>query len=377
MKKILHITPDLNFAINFVKPICLEQNKLGADVTIITTKTFYSSKLDKNYNSSYYYDVKFKIISLNIRLRKLEFGLIKSYVKYIGMLKNGKYDTIIFHTTLDTTFPILIAKIFSSARRIYFNHGVPSLGYKGFTKFVLEYAEKINMVLADKIYTISASMREALMRIEPNTLPCLIQPGSACGINLITKDFNDLIKFRADAKFRLGFDSNTNIAIYVGRFVKRKGVFDVIEAWKSLEYSATHLLLLVGPEENDLIKNGIELSNNIIALGYIENVIDYYLSSDILCVPSYHEGLGYTYLESASAGCVSICSDIPGPTDFIDNNISGLTVKPGSITDIANSIKYLFLNPNDKLRMSKRAFQSVLAYNQEIIAPKVANEFTN
>ena len=48
--KILHITPDINFAINFVKPICIEQNKLGFDVTIISTQAFYSPTNDNDFS---------------------------------------------------------------------------------------------------------------------------------------------------------------------------------------------------------------------------------------------------------------------------------------------------------------------------------------
>jgi hypothetical protein len=376
--KILHITPDINFAINFVKPICLEQTKLGFDVTIISTKAFYSPTKDDDLSKLLSNDAEQIIVkSLNLRIRKLHISLLTSYIKFIRMLKLNNYDIIVFHTTLDTTLPIILSKIFSDSKRIYFNHGVPSLGYKGLTKYILEVVEKLNIAFSHSVFTIGPSMKEALNKISPKVLPHFVPPGSACGISLITEDYDDLKQERIRARERLGYPSDLKIILYVGRPVKRKGLFDVLDSWNGLNLDKNHLLLMAGPNEKDFKNKNITLSSNTKPLGYISNMVDYYLSADILCMPSYHEGLGYTYLEAASAGCVSICSDIPGPTDFIVNDITGLTVKAGSSEQIGNSIAYLISNPSDKMRLSKEAFKSVLKYNRKFIASEVAIALVN
>lgn len=367
--KILHITPEINFALNFVKPICDEQLKLGFEVTIITTQAYYSPS--KDYNYSYLLKSKsgkLKIEFLNLRLRKLQLSLISSYVSFVKMLSYKDYDIIIFHTTLDSTFPLIFAKLFSKAKRIYFNHGVPSLGYKGLIKYVLEIIEKANVNFSDSVFTIGPSMKDALITISPKSQPHLVYPGSACGIKLLTDHYEELKELRIIARKKLGFEPKLKIVLYVGRPVKRKGIFDLIDSWKSLDYNNDYLLLMAGPRQEDFNDN-INLPSNIKLLGYISNVEDYYLSADILCMPSYHEGLGYTYLEAAAAGCVSICSNIPGPTDFIKNNLTGIAVEKGSIKEISLAIQQLLHNKELNYKISKNAFELVLKYDTKKIAP--------
>lgn len=370
--RVLHITPDFNFAVNFVKPVCLEQIKMNMQVTVISTTAFYSIKQDqKVFFSMFENDIpKLKLKLLNLRLRKFETSLLKSYVEYIKMLRQDSYDVIILHTTIDTLLPLILARLFSNAKNIYFNHGVPSLGYTGIRKWILNGIEKINTSIATQVFTIGPSMSNALTHINKHSNPVFVSPGSACGINLIADNYDEILKMRKAARIKLNIAVGKKVVIFVGRPVKRKGIFELIEAWGELGHSENYTLLLAGPTINDL--KDITYTNNIMPLGYITNMVDYYLVSDMLCVPSYHEGLGYTYLEAAAAGCVPICSDIPGPTDFVINDVTGLTVRPGNVEDIRKSLNLLIGEDLKRFTLAKNAFESVLNFNQEIIAPAIA-----
>jgi len=131
-------------------------------------------------------------------------------------------------------------------------------------------------------------------------------------------------------------------------------------------------LLLVGPSgefgENNNEFNG----SNIYFLGYQADPTIFYLVADVLCIPSHHEGLGYCYLEAAAAGCVPICSDIEGPTDFVKNRFSGLTCKIKDAKSIRDCIGELLYDRDLRERLAFNAFQSAIAYDQEVIAPKVS-----
>ncbi|WP_374166361.1 glycosyltransferase [Arcticibacter sp. MXS-1] len=371
--KILHITPDFNFASKFVKPVCLEQVNMGHRVVVISTVAFYlnHSSAPSLFSSFCRDSSKLRLELLDLRVRQFPLRIISSYFRYVKFLRKESFDLIIFHTTIDTMLPLVFAKFFARANTVYFNHGVPSLGYTGALKSLLALIEKLNIRLADNVFTIGPGMSGALKKIVPSASPEFVAPGSACGVKLLTSDFSALQQLREGVKERLGFSEYRGVVIYVGRPVKRKGLFDLIRSWRVVNDKKEYCLLLVGPSTDDFKEKDLG-AWNIRAIGYVQDVRDYYLCADVLCVPSYHEGLGYTYLEAAAAGCVPISSNIPGPTDFIAEGVSGLTVIPGDINQIANSIRCLLENDTYRLTLSEGAFKKILCYDQNQIARGVA-----
>lgn len=351
----------------------MRQVESGNHVKVISTTAFYM-----NDDVAEKFALEFcegnshlELLILNLRLRKFEWGLVSSYGKFVKLLKNDHYDVIVFHTTLDTTLPLMLAGLFSSAKKIYFNHGVPALGYNGIIKVLLNFVEQINIQLSDRVFTVGRGMFEALQDISPKLKPVLIEPGSACGVDLITQDISVLQTLREEARHRLGFLKEDKIVIYVGRPVKRKGIFDLIRAWKLIEKTEKYRLILVGPETEDFDHSEFK-QHNITTTGYIKDVAQYYLCADVLCVPSYHEGLGYTYLEAATAGCMPISSDIVGPTDFVVAGETGLTVTPGNAEQLAGTLSDILVDDVERKRMSENAFYKVLNFDQRIVAEQVA-----
>jgi glycosyltransferase involved in cell wall biosynthesis len=97
----------------------------------------------------------------------------------------------------------------------------------------------------------------------------------------------------------------------------------------------------------------------------------------MLCVPSYHEGLGYTYLEAATFGCIPMCSDIPGPTDFVRDNETGVTVEPGNVESIIQRIVNLFANPELMRSISIQAFEEVKVFHRDTVTHNIAESISN
>lgn len=375
MRKILHVTPDFNFALNFVRPICIEQIKSKCHVTVISTMAYYTKSevnessllvdtFDKNISN-------LKLVILNLRFRNFNLRLVKSYFRYVKMIIDEQFDLIIFHTSIDSLLPMLISRIFSKrTKRVYFNHGLPSLGYSGFAMHVLRLVEKVNIRLSISTFTIGPSMANALLEINQDSKIIYNPPGSACGIELISNNYQYLKELRKATRLKHNISVDKKVVLYVGRPVKRKGIYDLLDAWNAFSEDNSYLLWLIGPNEKEL--SNISLPDNVMALGYLSDLKDFYLISDVLCVPSYHEGFGYTYLEAAACGCVPICSNIPGPTDFVTHNLTGLTVSPKSVFQIKNSIETLFMDSDKLNRLSCNAFEKSQQFDRKTIAPKIS-----
>lgn len=372
MRSVLHVTPDLNFAYNFVKPLCSEHISRGFKVTVISTDAYYvNSKASHDLIHLFEKEVEgLKLILLNLRFRIFRLSLFISYFNYIKLLRMTKFDVVICHTSVDSFFPVIFSRFFARGEVIYFNHGVPYLGYSGFFRFLLIFIEKSNLFFAHRSITVSLSMFQALNLLLVNKTVDFIEPGSACGLDILSTSYEEILVERRKARYTLKINQNDLRVLFVGRSVLRKGIYDLLEAWS--EFREVNMsLVLVGPTWDDL--EHIALPDNVKVEGYNRNMLSYYLTSDILCVPSYHEGFGYTYIEAAACGCVPVCSNIPGPTDFVLDGLTGLTVQPGNVQSIVFALRSLVESPVRMDFLARNAFRSVLKFDRNSVVKNICN----
>src|SRR5699024_2910956 len=119
------------------------------------------------------------------------------------------------------------------------------------------------------------------------------------------KRFNSSIKVNVMKEHNIS--SGTMIISFIGRMVKEKGIFDLLEAMKLLEdYKDIHLFAIGGLPESERdksLKRFLENVNdikNVTFTGKIENVEDYLFASDIFILPSYREGMPRSIIEAMS-----------------------------------------------------------------------------
>lgn len=133
------------------------------------------------------------------------------------------------------------------------------------------------------------------------------------------------------------------------RLLKDKGVIEYIEAAKILnECDLSIEFRLIGDIDPDnptsLSKTELEHLNQwgcINVLGYRTDIAEQYAASNIICLPSYREGLPKSLIEAAACGRAVVTTDVPGCRDAIIENKTGLLVPPRNATALADSIKKL------------------------------------
>ena len=86
-------------------------------------------------------------------------------------------------------------------------------------------------------------------------------------------------------------------------------------------------------------------------LGQPVNKEEFYLSIDVLCVPSYREGLSNILLEGGLNECILLASSVPGCIDIVDDNC-GITFLPRSSKELFKALeKSLNLSTESKLNL--------------------------
>ncbi len=156
------------------------------------------------------------------------------------------------------------------------------------------------------------------------------------------------------------------VLLFVGRFIKEKGIIDLIHACKlSKEKKVQFKLLCLGDgplftEINKLITE-FDLRNEINLIGHIseEETTYYYSNCDILISPSYREGFPMAIFQAVAAGKSILSTRINACADYLNEYENCLWIEKNNPQDIANKIH--ILTENLKLREKIRVNNLLLA----------------
>ena len=66
--------------------------------------------------------------------------------------------------------------------------------------------------------------------------------------------------------------------------------------------------------------------------------------ADIVCLPSYREGLPKTLLEAASSGIPIVTTDAPGCREVVDDGINGILVEPKNPEELYLALRKLIID---------------------------------
>jgi N,N'-diacetylbacillosaminyl-diphospho-undecaprenol alpha-1,3-N-acetylgalactosaminyltransferase len=249
------------------------------------------------------------------------------------------------HQARASLIPLLAGYLENVPARVYHNHGLAYLGYRGLMRSLLRTLEQINIRLATHVLLVSHSnlavaRSDGLLRAGKGTV---LANGSAVGIDLqefSEERFNKAAQKAARQKFDLPADRF--VLAYVGRPVKRKGFHVLLKAWKSTGLGLKgNVLLVAGCTQEECAGALDHAIEGVKGLGYLTDLKDFYAASDAVVLPSEHEGFPYSLLEGAAAGRPLIGTDIPGIRCAIQHKQTGLLVPVGDELALSKAIQLL------------------------------------
>ena len=160
----------------------------------------------------------------------------------------------------------------------------------------------------------------------------------------------------------------TVTAIFVGRFLRDKGVAEVAEAARLLRAQGAPVrIVLVGKPDSrspgSLTEADIrawERENLLEWWGHRSDIADVWRGGHIALLPSYRgEGLPKSLLEAASCGRPMIATDVPGCREIVVPSKTGFLVPPRDAAALADAIARLAADGALRRRMGEDARRSV------------------
>lgn len=160
--------------------------------------------------------------------------------------------------------------------------------------------------------------------------------------------------------------------VTLGRLSKEKGHTVLLKAFASLPYEEWSLHLIGdGPEKPSLEKEcqTLGIGNRVVFHGHVKNYNQIFGESEIFVLPSYYEGFPNALLEAMSVPLASISSNcVAGPSEIIENGISGLLVEPGNVKELAHALQVLIADKELRKNIADEGYKVRSRYSFDKIA---------
>ena len=254
--------------------------------------------------------------------------------------------------------------------RFYTVHGLMHVARTGWQRKLLIITERISCRLAHRVLAVSPSLRELVIseKICSAEKIMVINHGSICGVD--AEVFDPTPENRAAARTvlrELGIPDDAPLLGFVGRIVHDKGVSVLMDAWRELReaFPALHMILVGGFEDHqplaEELRRSMEDDPRVHISGWQDHLAPYVAPMTVLALPSFRDGFGLALIEAAAMEVATVTSRIPGCSDAVRENETGLLVEPHDARALAAAVGRLLENEPLRRRLGKAGRQRILS----------------
>ncbi|MBI1395521.1 MAG: glycosyltransferase [Betaproteobacteria bacterium] len=153
------------------------------------------------------------------------------------------------------------------------------------------------------------------------------------------------------------------VVVLPARMLRDKGVEEFVEAARTLraEGLRARFVLAGEPDEEnpaciaesrllDWAREGI-----VEYWGWQEDMVSVFQGANIVCLPSYREGLPKALIEAAACGRAIVTTDVPGCREVVSDGDNGLLVAARDAIGLAAALRRLLRDPVLRGKMARRA----------------------
>lgn len=309
---------------------------------------------------------------------------IKAVIEMKNIFEQEKFDIIQYSTPNASCYAALAGAWSHVPIRLYCQWGIAYVGFTGMKRHIFKILERIVCKLStwiepDSFGNLHFSHNEKLYT---NMKSSVIWNGSASGVNLAKFNIANKCKWRKEIRSNYNLEKDAKIFIFVGRIKRDKGINELFAATKSLMERYQNLyLFLVGSKDGEeqgidtMLYDWSQNEERVLYCGFSSEVEKYLAASDVYVLPSYREGFGSSVIEAEAMGLPVIVTNIPGPTDAMLKNKTGLVVEKADYVALQYAMERLYLNTSlqEEYGINAHAF-AVENFEQNKLVEKILND---
>ncbi len=299
-----------------------------------------------------------------IRMRRRGHGLFDEFCSLLELVRLYRRErpAIVHHVALKPVVFGGIAAWLAGVPRVV--DAVAGLGYV-FTSDDRR-ARWVRPVLRALLRLLLGGRRHAVIVQNPEDARMLAGLSKAIRPRLIRGAGVDLRLFRPAGRRR----NPRPIVVLPARMLVDKGVGEFVEAARRLRTAGVPVrMVLVGDRDAD---NPAAIPGDVLAAWHRECVVEWWgrrddmprvhAQADVVCLPSYREGLPKVLLEAAAAGRAIVTTDVPGCREVVRHGHNGLLVPPRDAASLAWALRALIDDRERRQTMGRRGREFAARY---------------
>jgi phosphatidyl-myo-inositol alpha-mannosyltransferase len=187
----------------------------------------------------------------------------------------------------------------------------------------------------------------------------------------------DVVRFERAVPIARWQDGTPNL-LFVGRHEPRKGLIDLLKAFRILRRSGYECRLLIvgsGPQEREARR--YVATRRLVDVEFLGRVSDdekaqLFRTADVYVSPATgRESFGIVLLEAMASGTAIVCSDIHGYKGVVRRGEQGLLVPPHDPAALATALARLLADDELRRRMSESGLARAQEFSWERVTVKV------
>jgi len=280
------------------------------------------------------------------------------------VLEREQFDVLHYHEPFVPFLSLIVLRLSTSVNIATFHaYGGFSPAYELGSKIMGSYAARLHGRIA-----VSAAARHFIDRFFP-------------GEYRVIPNGVDTGRFRRAVPIARWQDGTRNI-LFVGRFEPRKGLLDLLKAYRILRKTGCQCRLLVvggGPQEREARRYIV--TRKLAGVEFLGRVSDeerdaLFKTADVYCSPATgRESFGIVLLEAMAAGTAIVCSDIHGYKGVVRRDREGLLVPPRSPKALAAALAAILADDARREAMAMSGIERAEEFSWERVTGRVEDYY--
>ncbi|MBT2581227.1 glycosyltransferase family 4 protein [Planococcus sp. ISL-109] len=320
------------------------------------------------------------MINMPIERKISPFSNLKTIGAFVSLLKKEQYDIVHVHTPVAALLARVAAKLAGQKNVIYTAHGFyfhDDMSPKVYKVFygIEKYAAKW---MTD--WLLLQSIEDYQLAINDRFSPKEKTIHLSNGVDIWSKFNRDMVTTPTLRK-EVEIEENDVVFTFIGRLVKEKGVFELLQAFNKLRQEDPNVkLVLIGglldserDQESFAELQTLLTSQGVIQLGFRNDTPELLSISDVFVLPSHREGLPRSIIEAMGMNLPIIASNIRGCREEVFPNRNGFLFEKENTEELYESMK--MLSQDESMRHSysieSRKIAEELFDEQKVLAKQL------
>jgi glycosyltransferase involved in cell wall biosynthesis len=164
--------------------------------------------------------------------------------------------------------------------------------------------------------------------------------------------------------------------VFVGAFIKRKGILELIETFASSKLDCNLHLCGDGPlmaTARQLVKD-LNIEDQVVFHGWVgfDQKISVFKGCRLFVLPSYNEGLPLTIIEALACSCVVVSTNVGAIPEVISHGINGFIFDAGDFKQLSILLSSTY---SDTAMLDQVSSSGLYEYNKrfrsEVVIPQI------